>query len=650
MKQLLWLVFILTTTLQAQEVAFKKIIEQQKVDTKLATLTEAEQKESGVLLNNQLFIEYAFDSLGQLACIQGISKRIRINDSKAIEMYNKIVLPVPNTNDLLYLKARSIGKNGAIKEVGLEAVKELEERGRVYKILAVEGLEVGGELEYISLFRRNSALFGAEILQSDIPVRTSEVRIITPIYLQFEAKVYNAPAIIQSDTLLAGKRTTTISVKNLLPIHEEKYANLKANLVRVDYKLSYNLSRGDERLYTWQSAAETFYDYLRTGLDESKKEVDVLLIKEKIKGLAPELSIKKLENYIKTNIALKEDEDAEVATDILKKQYASKAGMIRLYIVALELLNIPHEIVVGCSRADAVFDKNFDSWSFLDEYLLYFPTTKKFLDPGSPIFRYGMIDQFMEGNYALFIQKKKDGKETYPEGEVRLIPFSTIIDNHDDLAMEVSFSPMMDQVQGKVTRQMTGHQAAQLRPYYHFIKAEEERKNLTNEIIKSTLKPDVTYTNAQIKNTNLNSEEANKPFILTTDIVLKSVLERAGKKYLFKVGELIGPQVEMYNERPRQYAIDMGNAHAYKRIVKIRVPEGYKVSGLESLTRNITDGKPESIMGFVSNYKLEGNLLTISIDEYYKQVLQPLDIFPVFQKIINAAADFNKVTLLLEKK
>lgn len=650
MKQLLWLVFILTTTLQAQEVAFKKIIEQQKVDTKLATLTEAEQKESGVLLNNQLFIEYAFDSLGQLACIQGISKRIRINDSKAIEMYNKIVLPVPNTNDLLYLKARSIGKNGAIKEVGLEAVKELEERGRVYKILAVEGLEVGGELEYISLFRRNSALFGAEILQSDIPVRTSEVRIITPIYLQFEAKVYNAPAIIQSDTLLVGKRTTTISVKNLLPIHEEKYANLKANLVRVDYKLSYNLSRGDERLYTWQSAAETFYDYLRTGLDESKKEVDVLLIKEKIKGLAPELAIKKLENYIKTNIALKEDEDAEVATDILKKQYASKAGMIRLYIVALELLNIPHEIVVGCSRADAVFDKNFDSWSFLDEYLLYFPTTKKFLDPGSPIFRYGMIDQFMEGNYALFIQKKKDGKETYPEGEVRLIPFSTIIDNHDDLAMEVSFSPMMDQVQGKVTRQMTGHQAAQLRPYYHFIKAEEERKNLTNEIIKSTLKPDVTYTNAQIKNTNLNSEEANKPFILTTDIVLKSVLERAGKKYLFKVGELIGPQVEMYNERPRQYAIDMGNAHAYKRIVKIRVPEGYKVSGLESLTRNITDGKPESIMGFVSNYKLEGNLLTISIDEYYKQVLQPLDIFPVFQKIINAAADFNKVTLLLEKK
>lgn len=648
MKNFLWVALFLTTTSFAQDVAFKKIIENQKVDPTLATLTESEQKESGVLLRNQIFIEYTFDSLGQFACLEGIFKRIRINDSKSIEMYNKIVLPVPNTNDLLYLKARSISKNGTIKEVGLEAVKELEERGRVYKILAVEGLEVGGELEYATLFRRNSTLFGSEILQSDIPVRATELKIITPSYLVFEAKVYNAPASIETDTA-SQKRITTILVKNLGPIHEEKYANLKANIVKADYKLSYNLSRGEERLYTWQSAAETFYDYLRTGIDESKADVGALLTKEKIKGLPAEVALKKFENYAKTNIAVKEEEEADIASDVLKKQYASKAGMMRLYISALEILNIPYEIVVGCSRADAVFDKDFDSWSFLDEYLLYFPATKKFLDPSSPILRYGMIDQYMEGNNALFIKTIKEDTQTFPEAEIRLIPFSTIVDNHDDLMIDVSFPPTMDQVQGKVTRQMTGHQAAQLRPYYHFVKAEEERKQLTNEIIKSTLKPDVTYSNAQVKNTNLNSDEANKPFILTTDIALKSVLERAGKKYLFKIGELIGPQVEMYNERERQYSIDMGNAHAYKRVMKIRIPQGYKVSGLESLKRNITEGKAEPVMGFVSDYKLEAGVLTVTIDEFYKQVLQPIDTYESFQKIINAAADFNKVTLLLEK-
>ena len=49
---------------------------------------------------------------------------------------------------------------------------------------------------------------------------------------------------------------------------------------------------------------------------------------------------------------------------------------------------------------------------------------------------------------------------------------------------------------------------------------------------------------------------------------------------VYKRQELIGPQVEMYNERARQYPIDMGNAHAYKRLMKVKIPEGYKVSGL----------------------------------------------------------------------
>ncbi|MCU0338441.1 MAG: DUF3857 domain-containing protein [Spirosomaceae bacterium] len=649
MKLLLSLLLTtVTLALHAQSLDFVKVIAQHKVSSQLATLSENEAKETGVVLQNQIVIEYAFDSTGQFGCYQGVLKRVRINDAKSLEMYNKIVLPVPNTNDLLYLKARSFGKNGTVKEVGLEAVKELEEEGRVYKILAVEGLEIGGELEYISLFQRGGSLFGSEILQSEIPVRSAEVRIVTPSYLQFEAKVYNAQADISSDTL-NQKRTLSIKVKDLLPLWEEKYANLKANLVKADYKLSYNLSRGEERLYTWQSAAETFYDYIQTGAEESRKEVDAFLTKEKIKGLAPEAAIKKLEAYVKTSIALKEEEESGDAADVLKKQYASKAGMMRLYVAALEALKIPYEIVVGCSRADAVFDKDFDSWSFLDEYLLYFPQTKKFLDPATPVYRYGMIDQYMEGNYALFIQKKKEGSEFVPVGEVRMIPFSTIADNHDDLNMELSFAPTMDQIKGKVTRSMTGHQAAQLRPYYYFTKAEDDRKNLTHEVIKSTLKPDVTYTNPQVKNLNLNTEEAYKPFLLTTDFSLKSVVERAGKKYLFKVGEMIGPQVEMYNERPRQYGIDMGNAHSYKRVIKVQIPAGYKVSGMEALKRSITDGKTDPVMGFVSDYKLENNLLTINISEFYKEALQPIVIYDTFQKIINAAADFNKVTLVLEK-
>ncbi|TAE38780.1 MAG: DUF3857 domain-containing protein [Runella slithyformis] len=651
---LLVAVWLIGAASQAQNanlpaVEFSKLINSQRVASELAKLTEAEQKESGVLLLNQNFIEYAFDSSGALACYQGVLKRIRINDSKGLEMYNKIVLPVPNTNDLVYLKARSIAANGTVKEVGLEAVKEIEEQGRIYKIVAVEGLEIGGELEYISLFKRQGALFGSELLQTDIPARATELRIISPNYLEFEAKIYNSEAAIDIDTTIAGKRTLQLVVKDLLPIYEEKYATLKANLVRADYKLSYNLSRGTDRLYSWEEASETFFNYLQMGTGTTDKAIQAFVVQQKLKGLPPEVAIKKLENYIKTNLALKEDAEPEPAADVLSKKYGSKAGLVRLYVAALDALNISYELVVGCNRNNAVFDKDFDSWSFLDEYLLYFPDTRKYLDPTNQMYRYGMIDQYSEGNYALFVGTKKQGKTSEPTVSVRYIPLSKSSENHDDLTADMAFSPAMEQLQGKVTRTMKGQTAAQIRPIYHFVKAEEERKALNVEIVKSTLKPDAVFTNIEIKNTNLNSEEVNKPFVISTDVSLKSVIERAGKKYLFKVGELIGPQVEMYNERPRQSNIDMGNAHSYERILRIKIPQGYKVNGLEDIKRNITDGKASPQMGFMSNYKLENNLLTVNINEFYNQVQLPMTDYTVFQKVINAAADFNKVTLVLEK-
>ncbi len=633
----------------AQNLVFRQIIDQQPFNPKLTELTEVEKKEAGVIIKNVIFIEYAFDTLGNLGCFQGDVKRVRVNDAKGVETYNKIVLPVLSTKDLLYLKARTISAAGVVKEIGMEAVKDIEERGRSFKILAVEGLEAGGELEYIASYRRNSSLFGSEIFQTDFSTQSAKLFIVSPDYLQFEAKAYNATAITQTDTT-GGVRIMNIQFKNIKPYSEEKYANLRANLVRVDYKLSYNLSRSDKRLYTFQEAAESFYRYLTDGQKESTKDILGFVMKEKLKGISSDASIRNIENYIKTNIGLNEDVEPEIAAEVLKKKFGSKVSIMRLYASLLSALNIPYEIVIGNSRAIVKFDKDFDAWSSLDEYLLYFPTSQKYLDPFSPVYRYGLIEQTMEGNHALFIKTKKEGKENVPVGDVRFIPFTTTPQNHDDLEVDMGFSAAFDQIQGRVTRNMAGQMAAPVRPYYHLVKSEEDRKSITNEFMKGTLKPDATYKNVQIKNINITTDEVTKPFIISADVVLKSVIERAGKKFLFKIGELIGPQVEMYNERPREYEIDMGNSHSYHRLLKIKLPEGYKiVGGLDGLNFKITDGSITPYMGFVSGYKLENNILTVTIDEFYKKTMLPVEVYPVFQKVINAAADFNKVTLILEK-
>jgi hypothetical protein len=62
------------------------------------------------------------------------------------------------------------------------------------------------------------------------------------------------------------------------------------------------------------------------------------------------------------------------------------------------------------------------------------------------------------------------------------------------------------------------------------------------------------------------------------------------------------------------------------------------------------EDKGERTMAFTSTYKIAGNVVKISVVEYYKRVIYPLSIFENFRKVINAAADFNKITLVFERK
>lgn len=55
-------------------------------------------------------------------------------------------------------------------------------------------------------------------------------------------------------------------------------------------------------------------------------------------------------------------------------------------------------------------------------------------------------------------------------------------------------------------------------------------------------------------------------------------------------------------------------------------------------------------MVFSSNYEVNGNKVTVTIDEYYKQFYFPLSLFEDYTRVINAAADFNKVVLVFIKK
>jgi len=65
-----------------------------------------------------------------------------------------------------------------------------------------------------------------------------------------------------------------------------------------------------------------------------------------------------------------------------------------------------------------------------------------------------------------------------------------------------------------------------------------------------------------------------------------------------------------------------------------------------TITENSGD---ELIFGFISSHEYSENNFTITIEEYYKEIFIDPEDYEGFRSVVNAAANFNKVVLVLEK-
>jgi hypothetical protein len=66
---------------------------------------------------------------------------IKIINDAGIEMYNKVYIPKYESSQIKNIKARTILPNGKVIDLSQDAVKEIQEDGRTYKLFALDGLE-----------------------------------------------------------------------------------------------------------------------------------------------------------------------------------------------------------------------------------------------------------------------------------------------------------------------------------------------------------------------------------------------------------------------------------------------------------------------------------------------------------------------------
>jgi hypothetical protein len=616
------------------------------------TLTAAETKESDLILKDYKIIEYAYNEKGELNTFVTVHMIIKLNTDKSIEENNKIYIPLHDVISFIDLKARTISKTGKITILDKSNVKDVAnfENSGPFKIFAVEGAELGSEIEYIYSLKKTSSYFGSEKVQYTTPRKNFRIDLISPENLTFETKCYNKFPDFVKDSSLTGKIRLIGKADYIPGMKEEKYSAYDADRMRVEYKLSYNLAKPGKRLLTWNDAGESYFTSTNVITPKAKSKVHDLLKQIDVNKLSTEEKVRKIERYVKTKISLSTEtgEDFYDVERIIKNKYGNATGLVKLYTALFADAGVESQVVLTCDRISKKFDGSFDSWNYLSEYLIYFPEISNFIAPDQLMMRLGFVPYGLTYTDGLFIKKVSIGDYETGVAKIKNIPATDYTLSYNRLYEDVSLESDFSGINMHIKQAYTGYEAQSYQPVYGYL-PDEDKKKLSEALLK-ILGNEATVTNIKVSNVDEKSILV-EPFIVEGDLKSSAPLEKAGNKYLFKIGTLIGPQAELYQEDERKTDVENSFNHGYYREITFTIPDGYKVANTEALNIDVFDlENNERTMEFKSSFTISGNKLKIIIDEDYRKITYPLAKFEAFRKVINASADFNKIVLILEKK
>ena len=636
---------VIAQTKYALEWDSKPVI--QKVHDKFLT-------ESGVVLMDSRLYEFEDDPKSGVFLSVTNHKLIRINDDKGIELFNKGYISISEGSELVYLKARTISPGGRVIDLAPSKILDAVEEGHVYKKFAYEGVEKGSEVEYVYKLKKKPSFFGIDYFQSAAaPTQRAEFMLVVPARLVFDVKGYHNFSV-GKDTVVNEKRIIIATEDDIPALDEEKYAINSPNTENVQYKLSYNNSKDKNvRVYTWNELAKNVYSSYTTFTEKEEKAAQNFLREINIPSGGSEAEkIILIEEYIKDNINTSADisgNDAVLIDKIVKTKNADNEGTCRLYTVLFAKLNIPYQIVYPSKRDELPLDPDFENFRLVDEMLFFFPGTGKFLSPSNKIARYPFIDPYWAATTGLFLKGTSIGNFKTAIPSFDSIPIEPYEKNYINLEAVLKINSTGDTALLHARQTWLGYAAMSYRPAYAFL-AKDKIDNFNKDVVKGLLKSD-DVEHIVVENSSMTDFSKNQPLAITADIKSAQLIEKAGNKLLVKVGEIIGPQVEMYQEKPRRLPIVLEYPHALDRHFTLIIPEGYQAKNLKDLNFNIVSKTNDlETMGFVSGYTLSNNVVTVTVHEFYKQLSYPVSQFEEFKKIINASADFNKVTIVLEKK
>ena len=681
--------FTIGTTVKAQQERAPRFPEWDP-KPKMHPIPPAYYREHSVVILESEVRDYKYEG-NDITMYSTEHRIIKVLDKMGIESFNQISVPFRNNETRVdSVKARTILPDGTVRNLTYSMLYI----GSGQLFFALDGVEKNAEIEILVKYKAISSFFGSKSFQYSVPVLNSFFELNYPKEMTFNTKGYHGyPS--GTEEVVGGHKQVKIYVADIPALEDQPYSFYDLYRMRIDYGIDHFTNRGGYQRgdnFTWDKLAKEIYqDFYWDKLPENRiqyygndndrsesdriattnisknlymirasdrRATDKFLTSIGINGTESDIvKIRKIEQGIKDNITeywqLSDDEDEKLDTILLKKS-ASAKGMVRLFANCFRVAGVKHEIGLVSDRREHSFDAKFVNWAPLDNYVFYFPDFDKYMAPNEQYYRYPQVPASIIGNKGVFCKTNPEteynvGKDvTEAEAIIRTIPANAFTEN------KTKANIILDKdlnAEAEISTSYTGYEASELR--YKLAKASlEKRKELIEEEVDLVDRPEqlLRYSTA---NESFDDVYAGKPLVINAEVRVPQLVKKAGElRYLLNVGDVIGNKAHLYDEKERVLPVDLDYPELNRYTVTVTIPEGYKLIDASELRTSVEETDKDNgntIAYFHSDYTVEGKKLTVRVTESFPKMHYSVRDYQDFRKVVNAAADFNKLSVLLEK-
>jgi len=576
-----------------------------------------------------------------------------LKDNAGIDQNNTVQIGVDDLNDVVSVKARSISPDGKVVELAPDAFKKAKDDDNQESSLsfAYEGLVPGSMIDYVCVLKQDAELRGNRVmLQFGTSIMQERFDLVGPARLVMATKSYNGAPDARTDSSDATVQHLYWTLQHVQALKDEPSSAPDANRMQVVYALD-RIPDMNIKDYSGDVAATKIYhEVLYPELPSKVEKAMKGLLKDAKVGSArdEEAKVRALENYIKDNFTLRPaGAGARDLEQIAKTRTCDKIGMDMLFCTLLTRMGVEHQVVVTSDRTTSPFDPDFVNFFYLQDVHLYFPTLKKYLAPTDFGLRLGWIPGENTDCYGLFISNYDLGGTVTGVGKVRFIPAVPDSLNADDSYAQVVLNDDATSATIIAENRLSGYFTSGLQSYYTFLNADQRTK--LHEALLGYLTDNSTSDSVYVENGD-GALQGLKPMNFHATVVTSKLSGTAGDKRLFNIGELLGPQTEMYTDNERKLPVSEDYERRFHRELQVVIPKGWSLAnGADLAMDQHLDVDGERLLRFISTWHMDGDTLKVNIDENYRRCQLPVSQYEAYRKTVDAAADWNKLKLVLVK-